>query len=211
MGFRENRNVHQVDGYHLPDTDGTANDVLVTNADGTTTWKNVSTLVSGSTILETFMPEFPDTVKINDGSNNDIDIDFKNSGSPEWENYYEATTEEVTMQDMSMYFMYEIPQNFDSFDTDHAIDVVLNTKTNTNTDNKLDIIVYKKGTAGAISTDSDLTSSVGETKLIHVITASDLSSGSFVAGDIIVIRINYYVTATNYAQIYSISIKYATA
>lgn len=205
MGFRQlHINAGQVDNHHLPDTFGNNGDVLTSHGDGTTSWSALWTSVS----LDTFYPEFPNMTKINDTTNNTIDINLLNSGTDNWENYYEIITAQATMQDMDLYISYRIPQDFASFDTNNAIDVIFSTETITDTDNKLDIAVYKSGTGAAIATDSGLVSDVAETKKTNSITAADLAGGSFAAGDLMIIFLKPYSADGNYVRIYSVAIKY---
>lgn len=93
-------------------------------------------------------------------------------------NYYEATSSEVTRQDIYVAMCWTLPEDFSSWASDSAIGISYRTESGTYTNCHVDVYVYKSGTGSLVASDTDNTSTSWAS-----ITIDDSALGSWSDGD----------------------------
>jgi hypothetical protein len=149
-------------------------------------------------------PEYPNGTHYGDGSSNNGTLALKNTADANWRNYYEWTSQSPTLQDYTVTVRHILPPDFSSWAASNAVKLAYATNTAVNTDNKVDVIIYKSGSASSI-TSSLANVSADWTELV----IDDSSLGSWSAGDVLVIEIKTHSKSGNHARIGDITLNYA--
>jgi hypothetical protein len=162
-----------------------------------------------------FYPEYPDATIYADGATNKGTLESLYDAAQDT-NYYNWTTTEAALQDINIQFMFILPPDYDAIGT-NGLQFEYRTGTNTDTDNKVDVIMYERTGAGATtSCGSDLTNVNGTGAAgafaTGQITKATIDGGActLTAGDIILIEVILYdnTGAADFADVGYITLDY---
>jgi len=157
-----------------------ATGAITTNhiADGALTWNDLETR-NKSTLIS---PEYPNFTLVGDGTNNRGTLDADRDTSDN-KNYYSWTSRKTALNDYDIMVQYQIPDDFDSWQT-NAIIVNYQTEDPDTTDNNIQ--VYVLDTSGS----ADYTSSqLASTSWTSTTLTSGNLNGTYTAGEYMTIGI----------------------
>lgn len=149
-------------------------------------------------------PEYPNGTHFGDGTANNGTLALKNTSDLNWKNYYEWSSQSAILQDYTIIVRHVLPPDFSSWATSNAIKLGYTTNTALAADNKVDMTIYKSGSASSI-TSSAANISAGWTETV----IDDSSLGAWSAGDILILEIKLYSKSGNHARIGDITLNYA--
>lgn len=161
-------------------------------------------------------PEFPSAVFCLDGGGANVGTLLTNSevsGNYIY-NHYKWLSAEATLQTYDISIQYRIPETFLSFNAARALIVDICTEEAANTNNKMDVILSKDGTAGTSSSTGNFSTvaatwySEREGNEIVVFTSGDAVLSTLSAGDTLNILIRMYSKSSKYVKIGAVTIQY---
>lgn len=163
-------------------------------------------------------PEFEGLTFAADGSNNVgtlnsgfcsgtsvLNVNTGVCGASDEHNYYEWTTAEASAQDYDMYIRYKLPSDFDGFVDDNSIKLL--GRTNDTTDGSAQLSIYRGATqCGSTTTINSSNTTWQETNL-----TGNETGCSFVAGDIMTIKIKVTAGTSDTVRVGAFSLNYKSS
>jgi predicted GH43/DUF377 family glycosyl hydrolase len=180
----------------------TSNEIEFSN-DGTT-WMPLGDNVRKVTLSA----EYAGAVLSGDGTDNVGSMTSDNTGSSSNSmNYYEWNNSTVTLNDYDVRVRFTLPSDFNGWGTTGAIKLNYATESTNNTDNKVDMYVYKEDSATIDGSSENNASSVAGTWTTSTIMGSNLDECN-TAGNVCVIILRMSSKSDNYVRIGDIEITY---
>jgi hypothetical protein len=120
-------------------------------------------------------------------------------------NYYEATSPETSFQDYYVALRYTLPEDFNAWASNNAIQIEYRTESGTSINCHVDVYVYKSGTATLVASSENNASTSWSTIIID-----DSALGSWLSGDIMELYLKLETRNDYYARVGKIAFNYTS-